>query len=113
MRGTLYSKSPAIFTKFDDSFALPSFNVQLKLVFIKLYLEEGKNFLPWLITWSIVACVASVSVWFRSKKRSKRGIFGKMEQEPKNETLSHTHLIFRAVFDSLSSFFDPKPHGNA
>ena len=31
VRGTLYSKSPAIFTKFDDSFALPSFNVQLKL----------------------------------------------------------------------------------
>ena len=47
------------------------------------------------------------------QKESKRGIFGKMEREPKNETLSHTHLIFRAVFDSRSSLFDPKPHGNA
>ena len=47
-----------------------------------------------------VACVASISVGFRSKKRPRNVIFG-------------TRAIFRAVFDSRSSFFAPKPHGNA
>ena len=39
-----------------------------------------------------------------------------MKQEPKNESGgrgSFTYAIFRAVFDSRSSFFAPKPHGNA
>ena len=33
-----------------------------------------------------------------------------MKWEPKNVTFC---AIFRAVFDSRSSFFAPKPHGNA
>lgn len=37
-------------------------------------------------------------VWFRSKERPPR---------------SFTRPIFRAVFDSRSSFFAPKPYGNA
>ena len=55
----------------------------------------------------ILACVASVSVWFRSKERPRNGIlgFGRARNE--------TRAIFRAVFDSRSSFFAPKPHGNA
>ena len=79
-----------------------------------------------------LACVASVSVWFRSKKRPWKGIFGfeprvliarEIKREPKNERRgrgrgrketfpprSFTCAIFRAVFDSCSSFFAPKPH---
>ena len=54
-----------------------------------------------------VACVASVSVWFRSKERPRNGIlgFGCARKE--------IRAIFRAVFDSRSSFFVPKRHGNA
>ena len=54
-----------------------------------------------------LTCVASVSVWFRSKERPRNGIlgFGRARNE--------TRAIFRAVFDSRSSFFAPKPHGNA
>ena len=57
-----------------------------------------------------LACVASVSVWFRSKERPRNGILMPqfMKQVPKNK-----NAIFRAVFDSRSSFFAPKPHGNA
>ena len=35
-----------------------------------------------------LACVASVSVWFRSKERPRNGILGspEMKQEPKNES---------------------------
>ena len=48
-----------------------------------------------------VACVASVSVWFRGKEIPRKGTFG------------FDRATFRAVFDSLSSFFSPKPHRNA
>ena len=64
-----------------------------------------------------LACVASVSVWFRSKNRPWKGIFG--FDSARNETrtnpppLSFTCAIFLAVFDSCSSFFAPKPHRNA
>ena len=34
-----------------------------------------------------------------------------MKRAPKNETF--TYAIFHAVFDSRSSFFAPKPRGNA
>ena len=56
----------------------------------------------WAITWDTkqVAYVASVSVGFRSKERPSNVIFG-------------TRAIFCAVFDSRSSFFAPKSHGNA
>ena len=54
-----------------------------------------------------IACVASVSVWFRSKEKPRDGILG--FGGARNETCA----IFRAVFDSRSSFFAPKPHGNA
>ena len=69
-----------------------------------------------------LACVASVSVWFRSKERPiDRGTgfsvlaAQEMKQEPKNDesSSSFTYAIFRAVFDSRSTFFAPKPHGNA
>ena len=65
-----------------------------------------------------LACVASVSVWFRSKERPRNGIlgFGRARNETrakKTPPRSFTYAIFRAVFDSRSSFFAPKPHGNA
>ena len=80
-----------------------------------------------------IACVASVSVWFRSKERLRNGILG--FGRARNETSakkgkwreregvsflssppslrSFTCAIFRTVFDSHSSFFAPRPHGNA
>ena len=103
-----------------------------------------------------VACVASVSVWFRSKERPRNGILGfgrarneirakkwkwgdggregmKLRHDRPSERFSKsrglsasvsflsspppprsfTCAIFRAVFDSCSSFFAPKRHGNA
>ena len=123
-----------------------------------------------LCAWPWVACVASVSIWFRSKKRPWKGIFGfdrarnetrtkkwkRGEGEGKEGTAddsikcrcvnrqaqtgqvggfqnrgfygrlsasvsslsspplprSFTFAIYRAVFDSCSSFFPPKPHRN-
>ena len=72
-----------------------------------------------------LACVASVSTWFRSKERPVLAA-RKIKREPKNErgggegNLSSpsplrpfTCAIFRAVFDFRSSFFAPKPHGDA
>jgi len=79
-----------------------------------------------------MACVASVYVWFRSKKRPWKGIFG--FDRARNETRtkkrrrgeeggsflssprplrSFTCSIFLAFFDSCSSFFAPKPRRNA
>ena len=55
----------------------------------------------------LLACVASVSVWFRSKEIPRKGAFG--FDRARNET----RAIFLAVFDSRSSFFSPKPHRNA
>ena len=65
-------------------------------------------------------CVASVSVWFRSKERPRNGIFGfdrarngtRAKKFPTPSTLqppprSFTRPIFRAVFDSRSSFIAP------
>ena len=63
-----------------------------------------------------LACVASVSVWFRSKNRPWKGIFGLTAREMKREPTpprSFTCAIFLAVFDSCSSFFAPKLHRNA
>ena len=54
-----------------------------------------------------LACVASVSVRFRSKERPRNWIFGL------NRARNKTCAICRAVFDSRSSFFVPKPHRNA
>ena len=56
------------------------------------------------------ACVASVFVWFRSKERPRNWNFG--FGRARNETRA-IFAIFRAVFDSRSSFFAPKPRGNA
>ena len=85
----------------------------------------------------LLACVANVShvfVWFRSKKRPRNGIFGfgRARNETRAKKMkegrgggegrflsspppprSFTCAIFRAVSDSRSSFFNPKPHGNA
>ena len=60
-----------------------------------------------------LACVASVSVWFRSKERPRNGILGFGRARNETRASSFTYAIFRAVFDSRSSFFAPKPHGNA
>ena len=54
-----------------------------------------------------VDCVASVSVWSRSKERPRNEILGFRRAR------NATRAIARAVFDSRSSFFAPKPHGNA
>ena len=48
-----------------------------------------------------------MSVSFRSKDRPRNGTVGF------GRTRNEKRAIFRAVFDSLSSFFAPKPHGNA
>ena len=82
----------------------------------------------------ILACVASVSVWFRSKERPRNGIlgFGPARNETRAKKMkvggggregrklssptppsSLTGAIFRSVLDSRSSLFAPKPHGNA
>ena len=82
-----------------------------------------------------IACVASVSLRFRSKERPRNRIlsFGRARNETRAKKWkcgegerkevsipffptpprSFTYAIFRAVFDSRSSFFAPKPHGNA
>ena len=62
---------------------------------------------------SDIACIASVSVWFRGKERPRKGIFG--FGHARNETRAPLFYLrhFRAVFDYRSSFFAPKPHGNA
>ena len=64
-----------------------------------------------------VAWVASVSVLFRSEERPRNGILGfgraRSETRPTLSLLFYFRAIFRAVFDSRSSFFAPKPHGNA
>ena len=81
-----------------------------------------------------LACVASVSVWFRSKEIPRNGTFGfdrarnetrakkwkRGEGEEKEGNLpffppprSFTCATFLAVFDSRSSFFSPKPYRNA
>ena len=82
-----------------------------------------------------VACVASVSVWFRNKKRTRndeeldfRSSPGEKWDESQKwkkrgeevsslssppPPRSFTRHIFRAVFDTLSLFFAPKRHGNA
>ena len=62
-----------------------------------------------------LACVSSVSVWFRSKERPRNGFlgFGRARNETTPPRRSFTCAIFGAVFDSRPSFFAPKPHRNA
>ena len=78
---------------------------------------------------AILACVASVSVWFRSKEIPRKGTVGfdrarnetrakRGRWKGRKETSSPPHrsftcATFLAVFDSRSSFFSPKPHRNA
>ena len=96
---------------------------------------ESWNFLfDWKAT--LLACLASASVRFRSKERSmkdEKRDFRFWMREKWNESQkmiegkgkegsflpfflslprSFTRAIFRAVFDSCSSFFAPKPHEN-
>ena len=68
-------------------------------------------------TGQLLACIASVSVWFRSKESPRNGIFGfggtrkgtraKKWNWGKRGMVRVTCAIFRAVFDSRSSFFAP------
>ena len=65
-----------------------------------------------------IACVASVSVWFRSKERRRNGILG--FDRARNETRAKKMKVgggassfIGAILDSRSSFFAPKRHGNA
>ena len=51
------------------------------------------------------------SIQFRGKERPRNGVFG--FDRARNRTRVKKCAIFRAVFDSRSSFFAPKPHGNA
>ena len=67
-----------------------------------------------------VACVASVSVWCRSKERpsnDEKRDFRFWPHDKWNKSSlppsSFTRPIFRTVFDSRNLFFAPKPHGNA
>ena len=95
------------------------------------------NILSLPITFTFLACVASVSVWFRSKEIPRKGTFGfdrarnesrakkwkRGEGEGKEGKVSFlsspppsrsfTWATFLAVFDSRSSFFSPKPYRNA
>ena len=50
---------------------------------------------------SKIACAASVSVWFRSKKRPWKGIFGfdRARNETRTPPRPFTCATFRAVFD--------------
>ena len=49
-------------------------------------------------------CIASVSIWFRSKERPRNGIFGFWPREKcPPPPCCFTWPIFRAVFDSRSS----------
>jgi len=85
---------------------------------------------PYAVT--ILACVARVSVWFRSKKDRGRRLSTltarEMKREPKNERVGRGRgrkerfpsflphplpALLLAPFDSCSSFFVPKPHRNA
>ena len=76
-----------------------------------------------LIDPTVLACVADVSVWFQSKEntqRKDRGMgffsFGCATNETRAKKCSphyFPYAIFHVVFDSRSSFFAPKPHGNA
>ena len=88
--------------------------VLLTLVPLQVCIVDGfsQNVVPLASTRSPLstcrlACVASISVRFRSNEGSTNGIVGlaarKMEQEPKNER----GAIFRAVFNSRSPFFAP------
>ena len=76
-------------------------------------------------------CVASVSVWFRSKERPRNGIlgFGRARNETRAKKMKvgegegkegtflssppHPSSFIGAILDSRSSFFAPKPQGNA
>ena len=58
-----------------------------------------------------LACVASVSILFRSKERPRNGFLGFLAAREMTSPL--TRAILRAVFDSRSSFFAPKQHENA
>ena len=93
------------------AFLLP---VLLTFVPLQVCIVDGfsQNVVPLVSTRSPLstcrlACVASVSVRFRSNEGPRSGIVGlaarKMEQEPKNER----GAIFRAVFNSRSPFFAP------
>ena len=69
-----------------DSFSFPRSLWSLLLVYLSLLGREEQE-IPWergwMVTWSLwcqrmfeLTCVASISVWFRSKERPRNGIFG-------------------------------------
>ena len=60
-----------------------------------------------------LACVASVSVWFRSKEVPRKGTFGIDRARNETRAKKWKRATFLAVFGSRSSFFSPKPHRNA
>ena len=59
-----------------------------------------------------LACVASVSVWFRSKEIPRKGTFGIDRARNETRAKKWKRATFLAVFGSRSSFFSPKPHRN-
>ena len=66
----------------------------LFLTFESMILECEQSLFFFQSTHEGLACVASVSVWFRSKKRPWKGIFGliarEIKREPKNKRGSLT-----------------------
>lgn len=86
---------------------LPSILEQLRNPFSK---SKNKIWPIFSFVLKLLACVASVSVKFRSKKKRGTGFSVLTMREMKREPF---FAIFRAVFDSCSAFFTPKPHRNA
>ena len=66
---------------------------------------------------SFLACVASVSVWCRSKERPNNGILGlaarKMKQEPKNESWGRGRGRKETLADKPPDFENLRSPANA
>ena len=61
----------------------------------------------------LLACVASVSVWFRSKKRPRNDPRNKILGFGRARNETSAPLFCLRHFDSRPPFLAPKPHGNA
>ena len=88
---------------------------------LAIFSSVPSNSLSW--PWSSLHSKRGVSVCFRSKEsprnetfgfgRTRHGTRAKKWNWGRRGMVRVTCAIFRAVFDSRSSFFSPRPHGNA